>query len=403
VLRRVTMARGVKTISAVAALALLAGVVVLSSPASAQNNLRVRVGQDLSDKAKAPADGDRFYAPPPLQVHAGDTITFNFKGFHTATLIPKNTGAKQWAADNAGFADDYSFVAVDPDEPGNQEQPALKFNNNAALPSDPTCGAEDNPCPYDGSSVVNSGVPFASPEFTVAINANAGDYFYVICLLHLKMKLRVEVVADTADTTTQAEINAYRTQKTNSDAARARKLDNKLRSERESHRENGKVVWEAYAGVDRKGFSLLGFYPKKLRIRKGQKVEWAFDQLVYEDHTVTFPKKRALAVAGSSGNPVCDPDGDDGPGPDNPPEIQGPPFCNDPTQVEFDIPRKFAYERGNHRHKRFDYDNSGIRGANVGDLSSYTLKFTKRSSRKGIGYICLIHPFMQARVVVGRH
>ena len=134
---------------------------------------------------------------------------------------------------------------------------------------------------------------------------------------------------------------------------------------------------------------------------KGQKVHWHWGKLRYEDHTVTFPAKKARALAQRTGAPVCDPDGDGGPGPDNPPDTNQPPFCNNPNQLEFDIPARFAEKRGDGRFKRFDFSNSRAEGAGVHTgQDPYTLKFTRVAAKKGFGYICMIHPFMRARVVV---
>ncbi|MGZ5372440.1 hypothetical protein, partial [Aeromicrobium sp.] len=91
----------------------------------------------------APADGDRFYAPA-LTVHKGDTVTFDFQGFHTATLLPANTDADTWVDANAvGLGKPYSFIVPDPDEGAS----AVKVNSAAIIPSPLDCGAPANPCP----------------------------------------------------------------------------------------------------------------------------------------------------------------------------------------------------------------------------------------------------------------
>ena len=156
------MARHMKRISALAALALMAGVLITGPEASAApRTVKVREATPLFKKAKAPAEGMLFYAPRPLRVHAGDTIKFNIRGFHTATLTEANTPIKQWVAGTAGPGDPYSLLVPDPDDPGGGAgRPALKFNDAAAFPSDPNCGTLADPCAYNGNSVVNSGVTF---------------------------------------------------------------------------------------------------------------------------------------------------------------------------------------------------------------------------------------------------
>ena len=137
-------------------------------------------------------------------------------------------------------------------------------------------------------------------------------------------------------------------------------------------------------------------------IRKGQRVRWHSSGLMYEDHTVTFPFDKGRQISrNEGGQPVCDPDGDGGPGPDTPPELEGPPFCNDPSQFEFDISARFAEMRGDNRHGLKDFDSSGLFGnINVGK-SPYTLRFTRPTSNKGLRYLCVIHgTFMDGCVVV---
>ena len=392
--------RNSRKVAFLAALAILAGLLVTPLTAQAQSAFSVRVGGFLGASG-APADGMRFYAPA-MRVHAGDTITFKLRGFHTATLLPANTDVDSWVRDNAGgVGKPYSFVALDPDETSG-EKPHTKFNSATIFPTDPTCGASDNACSYDGADTLNSGAFIDTPSFTASIDAGVGDVVWVVCLIHPQMRLRIEVVAGGDATTTQEQIDAYKDKTIASDGDAASALDNKLSARSTKHvTASGEVIHDAYAGFDGPGFALLANYPHKVVVRKGQRVRWHFSGLRYEDHTVTMPFKRAKAISGRDGAPVCDPDGDAGPGPDNPPDTEGPPFCNDPSQLEFDISNTFAYPQGDGVHKRGDLDSSGVEGNIHTGKSPYTLKFTKTSSKDGFRYMCVIHGgFMDGNVVV---
>ena len=394
------MRRRLKLVATLGVLGLLGALVVAPMEAGAAvKTYNVQVGAPLfRQAAPAPADGMKFYAPP-LKVHKGDSIKFQLRGFHTATLIPANVGVFDWVTDNAGGVNKpWSLLSRDPDDGKGH----VKFNNAAIFPSQQNCGTADDPCAYSGADVVNSGAFVASPNFVVKVNADPGDFFWAVCLVHPRMKLKVEVVPDGDATTKQSAIDAYKSSAIKSQVRRAKALHNILLGyDKTTRTGSGTVVHHAYAGYDGKGFSLLGFYPKRAEIRNGQKVHWHWGKLRYEDHTVTFPAKKARALAQRTGAPVCDPDGDGGPGPDNPPETNQPPFCNNPNQLEFDIPARFAEKRGDGRFKRFDFSNSGAEGAGVHTgQDPYTLKFTRVAAEKGFGYICMIHPFMRARVVV---
>jgi plastocyanin len=143
-------------------------------------------------------------------------------------------------------------------------------------------------------------------------------------------------------------------------------------------------------------------YPRKLKIRKGDRVRWRFDRLPFELHTVSFPRKKALQIIQGDFVPACDPDGDAGAGPDTPPELEGPPFCNDPSQLEFELQPRSMHKYGNGKVRSAkDFETSGVRGEFGFNENPYTLKFTKTSNKKGFKYICMIHGgFMGGNVVV---
>jgi plastocyanin len=398
------MSRGFRVL-ALAAVSLAAWLgPVPSVGAQGAPGLEVQVGAPLfsmPEARHAPADGMRFYAPP-LEVHSGDTITFTFAGFHTATLLPANTDVDTWVRDNTGPGGQYSLIVPDPDDGGTADQPAMKGNNLVAFPSvggsPATCGAADGPCEA-GSSVVNSGLPFRrKSSFSVTVTGAVGDRIPVICLVHVAMRMNVEIVDAGAGTTTQNEIDRYLAETTARDARRASRLDHALSATHDSHRENGGIVWDAWAGVDARGFSLLGMYPARIDVRKGQRVQWHFDELIYEDHTVSLPITRASRFIAQTFTPLCDTDGDAS-GRRMKPDLPPPDLCSKGV-VEFAVPAQVAWPRGNGTFEGTGYENSGIRGSNTGETADYTLRFTDRSGARGFRYVCELHPFMRATVVV---
>ncbi|MDQ3956980.1 MAG: hypothetical protein M3273_01525 [Actinomycetota bacterium] len=347
------------------------------------------------------AESMRFFGGGVLRVHPGDTINFHSEGFHTATLLPKNTDAFRWLDGNAPPLDGpWSLTLTDPDED-------FKANNRVLFPSHQDCGAADDPCSYDGSEVVNSGVfVFGDPAgTTVSVDAQAGDFFWVVCLIHPHMRMRVEVVEPGQVTSTQATIDARTAAQIALDQDWASSADARLRSKQTRHvTAGGRTVVDVFAGYDNHWVSLFGMYPKKIRIGRGDTVQFHFNQLIYEDHTATFPLARGLDVSNNEFfAPNCDPDGDAGSAPDTPPDIQGPPFCSGgPSQLEFDISERAQAETGGGAFAGADYENSGIRGPSGATNASWDLRFTKLSPDDGFGYLCVIHPFMRGRVIVRR-
>jgi plastocyanin len=402
------MKRISKAVTMFATLGLFSALLSVGAPVAlgVASTLDVQVGAPLFSEPQAhgaPADGNRFYAPA-MTVHTGDTVTFEFQGFHTATLLPANTDTNTWVGENAvGIGKPFSFVVPDPDDGA----AVVKINSAAIFPSPLDCGAPADPCPYDGSKVVNSGIFDASDlqaqtfAFSTRIDASPGAKFSFLCLVHLGMRQSVSVVADTETTTTQAEIDTYRDKKVTVDARAAGRLHASLLEGNTSSRR----VVDAYAGYDGPHFSLLAFYPRKLTLTKGQTVRWHFDALVFEDHTVTFPSKKALRIANNSFLPVCDPDGDTGTLPDEPADatattIDG--LCpGGVAQVEFSVDPQFGGPAGNGVATSVkDFESSGIRGANLGFADPFELRFAKRTKNVPFTFICLIHPFMRGKVIV---
>jgi plastocyanin len=374
---------------------LVAGILAVPGIVRAQQTLTIQAGAPIENGA--PAEGIRFYAPE-LNVHQGDTLAFANQGFHTATLLPTSvTDVDQWIQDNqSGLENPFSVLEVDPDDTAidkgaSTQKPSTKFNNAVAFPSPPDCGGEGQPpCNYAGDTLLNSGV-FTFTTWSATINSAPGTSAYVLCLIHPGMRLKVNVVPDTETASTQAEIDSYFETQSEADADAALKKHKQL--SKKHVKKNG--VWQAWAGFDGEGYALIAMYPRRLEINKGQRVEWHFS-LIHEIHTVTFPKDKAVKIFRNDFIPGCDPDGDDGPGPDTPPDIEEPPFCNDPTQLELDISPKTVNPYGDGKFKGRDYENSGVRGPGA---PSYELKFTKKSDSKGFKYMCLIHGRFQSGTV----
>lgn len=354
----------------------------------------------------------RFMAPT-LKVHKGDTLTFDFPSFHTATLLPTDADFLAFrAANTGGINKPYSLVISDPDdtteEGATADKPAVKANPAVALPSvdgvPTTCGAASDPCSYDGTKVVNSGLPLAPPPnlFSVTIDANAGESFWLICLVHTHMNLRVNVVADATAATTQAEVEAAKASLAAFDEEWARQTDAKLINARSSHTTaSGQKVYDVSVGYDNHFASLDGFYPRRTTVPKGATVRFHFDQLVYEDHTVTMPAPSAFSLFDEFFTSMCDPDGDSGAGPDtaDTSDPSGGPCGGNPSQAEIDITSRVGFGTGNGVFGGAgDLEHSGVRGAQFG-LTNYDMKFKARSSEKGWKVFCMLHP-MDAKIVV---
>ena len=390
-----------RTIVLVGVFGLIATLVLPAMSAGAATTYDVAVGQFL---ASAPAESMRFF-PGTVDVHQGDELHFTTESFHTATLLPVGAGVVEWFDTNAtlGTSQPYALAQPNPDNGST----AYKFGNNAIFPTDSTCGGPtQSPCAFDGTTVLNSGIPvfFDGPmDWTVTVGAAPGDSFWVVCLVHgANMRMKVNVVATSAPASDPAALDTANAQALAQDTASAAALNAKYSAKQTWHVKGNHRVWDAWAGVDNRHVAVYGMFPRTLKVAKGDTVQWHFDSLTFEDHTVTFPSDKARKIANFF-NPVCDPDGDAGPGPDNPPDMMDPPFCTDPTQLEIQLSDKFVPKLGDGTVTGRELESSGVRGAGssaLGGDANYNLRFGATSSGTGFKYICMIHPFMRGRVVV---
>lgn len=411
--------RRTKLLALSGAMALLLALMAPGSPATAQTaELTVQVGEHLlvgkncdpqTHRGCRTGESMRFLAPT-LKVHKGDTLTFDFPGFHTAALLPVGADFLAFrSANTGGLGKPFSLFIPDTDdttaEGATTAKPAVKANPSAAstsvggVPTD--CGASDNPCDYDGSEVVNSGLPPGPPPFTftTTVNANPGESFWVICFVHTHMNLRINVVPESEATTSQAEIDSAKASMVAYDQEWAEATDAKLISKQSSHTTaSGQKVYDVFAGKDSHWASLNGFYPAKTTIPKGATVRFHWSNLVYEDHTVTMPPPTAFSLFEEFFVFGCDPDGDDGTAADTPASSEGPP-CEDMRQFEIDVSSRVMHGTGDGIFTgSSDIEHSGIRGAQLSN-AHLDVKYAKTSTRKGWKFFCMLHP-MSGRVVV---
>jgi len=213
--------------------------------------------------------------------------------------------------------------------------------------------------------------------------------------------MQIDVVDGSVPVQSQNDIDQAFATAVAEEATAAADLHEQLLDQHASHTEDGRKVWDMYAGYDTDDFSLYGFYPAKQKVRKGQGVEWHFGALLSEDHTVSIDRKRAIKkIVAKDFQVLCDPDGDAGPGPDIAPEIGDPPFCNDASHLEVDAATKLFEGAGDGAYKGgTDLESSSIRGANIPGDEAYRVNFPKDLD-KTVQYVCSLHPFMIGKVVM---
>ncbi|MDQ4024267.1 MAG: hypothetical protein M3217_02085, partial [Actinomycetota bacterium] len=358
----------------------------------------------------------RFFAPYAIRVHRGDTITFDLANGMSAALLPTDTSAQDWLDDNwYGHSAPYSPIVAD-DEAGEFIDNFSKIDT----PSDPACGNAGEPaCEYDGRALVHSGTIFGAgppPEdgplpdlaFTTTIDAQPGDRIWVVNLVFPRERMKILVVPNGEAATTQAEIDAARAEQFAHDQEWATAMDAKMRTKRTSHvGADGTRVWDAWAGIDSDHASLTQFYPRKLVVKKGQRVRWHFSQVMNEIHTVSMP---IPGVFGGDPGEFFGPFECDSPTAADVAATfteQGEPQCPEGTTVEFEF-GPFLTGVGNGTWTGAnDVEHSGLRGSDLQGLSPpleykdpYTVRMGKATGKTPMSYLCFIHDDMVGRVAV---
>ncbi|HXN09018.1 MAG TPA: plastocyanin/azurin family copper-binding protein [Candidatus Acidoferrales bacterium] len=231
-------------LAAAAALTFFAGV---SAGASSATNWTVIVGGQTPD-VSVYANG--FY-PRELTIHTGDTITWQFAGFHNVSFL--------------------SGVAP--------PQFAIKDGNNYY--ANPQAFFPAGVSTYDGTGFRNSGVPQGDKPFSYSLTFTKPGRYEYACTLHPGMTGVVNVVDGGVTETPEAVLARGRAEQAASLAAGTKAYESL------SPQVTGSRVTVPLVGDRQARFSLLRFTHDPLVIAAGTTVTWTI-QDPFEVHTVTF-------------------------------------------------------------------------------------------------------------------
>ena len=283
------------------------------------------------------------FAPNPLVIRVGDTVTWRWSPNPAPHTVTFNSGKPAPADIVPG--------------PGAGEL----MLGPGAFPIGPT----GTPVAYDGTQQISSGIP-PDPNATYSLTFTKTGTFGYICVLHPGMRGEVEVReagAPLPETPAQAAARGTVTAATLLGRAQAGAAA--VRSV------SAEGVHTAMAGLgDGYGASALQFLPGDLTVRRGDSVVWAMPD-PFEVHTVSF-------ASGQTPPDFVEP---------RPPAQPGGP----PQLV---IPATVAGPVGGPAYAGQGLVSSGI----LGNGGAYFLRFDAPPG--SYEYLCLIHPTMRGRVTV---
>jgi plastocyanin len=285
------------------------------------------------------------YAPNPLAIRVGDTVTWRWSPDNPAPHTVTFTSGKPAPADIM---------------PG--PNPGELMLGPGTFPIGPAA-APGGAIPYDGTELVNSGIP-NEPNATFSLTFTKTGTFGYLCLLHPGMRGEIEVReagASLPETPAQAQARGQATI-----AAVLGRIQTGAAAVQSVNRDG---VHTAMAGLgDGFGASAIQFLPADLTVRRGDTVVWAMPD-PYEIHTISF-------TSGGTPPDFVEPR----------PQPSGPPMLVIPSTVAGPV--------GGATYTGQGLVSSGI----VGNGGAYVLKFDAPAGT--YEYLCLIHPTMRGRVTV---
>jgi plastocyanin len=360
----------------------LAGIGAGSATAASRSTYRLQL--DAQPPIGEPWAFLHMFPGPQLTVHQGDVVHAAWDGTdtpHTATFVP-TSDPNAWRNDNQGPGGPYA--PIEPDSLAGGDDNELVLTPAVAFPSDPTCGARDHPCTFNGSSVSNSGVLFPNPgnqpsTYTL-INAAPGTYS-MLCLLHPGMQTLLTVVAPGTSIPSPREVS----RKTRSQVRQTVALDGPVADARAQrvavhNLGGGHSLWTISAGGFFKNVSANEYLNSGLSIHVGDQLQVDGN---FEIHTATFP-------AGSVGKVPFIVAQCEVPGKDTPPP------CNDPSTFQLAINNRALLPTESNTLRNPDaFRNSGL-------LTDPTTSFTFLAKKPGTyTMVCLVHgPEMSTSITV---
>lgn len=345
------------------------------------------------------------FFPRSATIAQGGTFSFvNGGGFHTATLLPPSWTVAADQDVNGVAAADIDDTALNP---GGQLKTEERLAGLMQIPAQ-GCGTADQPCVFDGTSIVSMGAPFSAPPwapFLVTVTAAPGTYVFH-CRIHSAMTGSLTVVAAGATgTTTAASADADAAAQLAADITAGLAAESAVSKAAVKVNKNGTRTWTLTAGTsDPAGHvAVLDMLPRKVTIKPGDTVVWRpLDR--QEPHTITFPKDIQTDAV-----PLCEgPGGKDTPAlptvipPTSPLDFA----CNGHPADEFE----FAPGNGvKHVTSHKSISDSGLigyptvaAGFDIPALaikSSWTVSFAG-ATRGTYHYVCQIHDGMEGTIVV---
>ena len=228
------------------------------------------------------ADVNNFFRQK-ITIHEGDTIEWEFQGFHTVDIPPVGQG-------------DLPLVLPGPIVTGVNDAAGNLFWFNGKVPSinlNPALFGPSGGFSYNGTSRVDSGLPLGPPAGYKVTFTKAGTYTY-FCDVHAGMVGTIVVREPSQPIPTATQDARALNRQVNRAVRIAKRLSQTVVT--------GNNVHLGSAGPQ--GVEVFAMFPSSLTVKKGTVVKFSMTPLSREIHTAAFgPQDYLNQLAGSIAGP----------------------------------------------------------------------------------------------------
>src|SRR4051812_24938672 len=250
--------------------ALTAAAVLAVFPAAAvAAQFQAYISGDEAKGLPKQASPNAFY-PRTVTIHVGDTVRWDFRGFHTVTFPLRGKQPPPLV-----IADTTKPVGGANDAAGN----AFWFNGQPNVLVNPVGALPSRSKRYNGATVVGSGVPLGAKPKPFALRFRRAGTFTYYCVVHPGMKARVRVLAAGKPVASPVAQLAIAQRQLATDVLAARMIDTRPSPAGAS----------IQVGRTTRSIALYKMYPKTRTVTANQPVTFTMaGQFRSEVHTVTF-------------------------------------------------------------------------------------------------------------------
>ena len=372
---------------------------LVPSPAHAATAATYVIGVGAAPPAGQNIEYTDFFPRSGINVHNGDVLDLRVPAgastddTHIPALLPQNETVQQAFADPAN-----AIIIPDSDEPGSPPLQNFALFSGTFPPAGSgapgQCGDQTTPCVYNGTALLNAGGVSPGSDWFVKISMATGftgsitavDFGHPIT----DPTAAIAVVADSAATSTQAQLDSAAASQYQADNAEAASATAAANKDTVTSNADGTHNHSVMVGASSPHTEVMQMLPSTIHVHPGDTVTWNYGG-TSEPHTVGFPAGvQSEAVGPFSLNVQCEGPGGDTTGNAN----QGPPSFGCPANATPELPtltqpvggtaiRSPAYRIATASGGIYDFGQAQFQGSAAGSTRSPVVQVLNNYDQRG--------------------